>query len=97
MEDLNANFKVRAYFTKSSNPLTNVSNGNVLPQAKPIYVLGNVGTRWDPTVGTPLYSDDGITYSGSYDVTDSEDYNNDNNGYGLFRIATDLAQDNDDG
>ncbi len=97
LENLNANFKVRAYFTKNSNPLTNVSNGNVLPQAKPIYVLGNVGTRWDPTVGTPLYSDDGITYSGSYDVTDSEDYNNGNNGYGLFRIATDLAQNNDDG
>ena len=98
LEDLNANFKVRAYFTKSSNPLTNVANGNVLPQAKPIYVIGNrnMSYEWDPTTSIgALYTEDGLTYTGSVVVNDTndpkpyDDYSDE--GYGYFSFTKRLG------
>ncbi len=64
--ELKATFKVRAYFTKNSNPLTG-GNG----QFAPIYVLGSP-YNWSTSVPiAKLVSDDGEMYRGT--VTFTED------------------------
>ena len=81
---LDAQFKVRAYFTRKSNPLIAGKTGHA-----PIYVLGNSAnsTSWNPSapLGT-LYSYDGNTYVGNVTVNDTNDGND--AGYGFLSFAT---------
>ncbi len=85
-EDLVAEFKVRAYFTKNSNPLITHNSGY-----EPIYVVGADGSGWD--FSTPLmtlYSIDGTTYEGTFTVPDAGD------GNGYFSFTNQLGANPDE-
>lgn len=71
LEDMTTDFKVRAYFTRSSNPLVDATN--------PIYVIG--GPDWDYSKPlAKLVSEDGITYSGVVTIPNAGD----DKGYFIF-------------
>ena len=84
---LEAEFLVRVYFTKGTNPLIAGKTDHA-----PIYVLGNSAnsTSWDPSapLGT-LYSYDGNTYVGNVTVNDTNDGND--AGYGFLSFATKIG------
>lgn len=81
LTELNAKFKVRAYFTKNTNPLTNAS---FTPEAKPIYVIGDIGNGWSNEVAAAeLYSDNGTRYTGHIDIPGT-------NGKGYIRFTREL-------
>jgi len=91
LTELNAKFKVRAYFTKNTNPLT---NAGLTPKAEPIYVLGNsnMSSSWDPTQPLAgLYSDNGTTYTGNVVINAASETDN----YGYFSFSTKKASTND--
>ncbi|GEM_PF-2132811 len=78
---LDATFKVRAYFTKESNPL--ISNA-------PIYVVGDQGNGNGWSFTTPLAtlcSEDGTKYEGTITVPDAGD------GFGYFSFTNLLGDD----
>ncbi len=78
LDELNAKFKVRAYFTKNTNPLTNASS---TPDAEPIYVIGDIGNGWsDDIAAAELYSDNGTRYTGHIDIPGT-------NGKGYIRFT----------
>ena len=78
LDELNAKFKVRAYFTKNTNPLTNAST---TPDAEPIYVIGDIGNGWsDDIAAAELYSDNGTRYTGHIDIPGT-------NGKGYIRFT----------
>lgn len=90
LDELNAKFKVRAYFTKNTNPLT---NAGLTPKAKPIYVLGNsnMSSSWDPAQPLAgLYSDNGTTYTGNVVINAASETDN----YGYFSFSTKKASTN---
>lgn len=90
LTELNAKFKVRAYFTKKTNPLTNAST---IPEAEPIYVLGNsnMSDSWDPTQPLAgLYSENGTTYTGNVVINATNDES-----FGYFSFSTKKASTND--
>ncbi|MBQ4139044.1 MAG: hypothetical protein II592_05835, partial [Muribaculaceae bacterium] len=63
INELNATIKVRAYFTKSSNPIIN----------DPIYVIADNGSGWNyDTPLATLKSEDGSTYSGTVTIPEGE-------------------------
>ncbi len=75
LNELNAEFKVRAYFTKKTNPLVS--------EDKPykIYVVGVKGTGWDfSTPLATLYSNNGSTFTGDVTIPNSGD----GKGYFIF-------------
>lgn len=83
---LEAKFKVRAYFTRKSNPLIAGKSGH-----DPIYVVGDNGSGWDySTALATLYTNDGTTYSGNITVPEVGD-----SGLGYFSFATSLPASGD--
>lgn len=82
LTELNAKFKVRAYFTKKTNPLT---NAGLTPKAEPIYVIGDIGNGWSNDVAVAeLYSDNGTRYTGHIDIPGT-------NGKGYIRFTRKLS------
>ena len=88
LEELNAEFKVRAYFTRSDNPLTNKEPGESMP--KVLYVLGDGKTIhwWTSQSIANLYSTDGKVYTGNVTITKAVA---DNDSYGYFGFTTKLG------
>lgn len=87
LEELDASFKVRAYFTKNTNPLITNNSGY-----DPIYVVGadGSGNAWDySTPLTTLYTLDGTTYTGTFAVPNAGD------GNGYFSFTNQLGAEND--
>ena len=77
---LDAQFKVRAYFTRKSNPLIASKSGY-----EPIYVVGNNGTAWDNSAAlATLYTSDGKTFTGNLTLPNA------GSGKGYFSFATSL-------
>ena len=78
INELNATIKVRAYFTKTSNPILNA----------PIYVVADDGNGWDfSNPLATLYSTDGQTYTGTVTMPDA------NNGRCYFIFSKELGSD----
>lgn len=87
LEELTAEFKVRAYFTSTDNPLISPHEGTNLPYV--LYVLGD-GTNvhwWTSQSIANLYSNDGKVYTGNVTITESADIQ----GYGKFNLTTKLG------
>ncbi len=81
LDELNAQFKVRAYFTRSDNPLTNKEPGESMP--KVLYVIGNgknVSWSTSNSIGN-LYSTDGKVYTGNVEIVAAQ---NDDGGFFSF-------------
>ena len=83
LEELNATFIVRAYFTKVANPAVGGEAGY-----PPLYVIGTEegNTNWD--TNTPLatlYTTDGQTYYGSVPMRNA------GQGYGYVKLTTQLG------
>ncbi len=86
LKNLNAEFKVRAYFTKSTNPL--IVEPITTTVLSPIYVIGNsnMSSSWDPTKALAiLYTDDGKNYEGTFTPNDAGD------NYGYFSLTNKLS------
>lgn len=86
LKNLNAEFKVRAYFTKSTNPL--IVEPITTTVLSPIYVIGNsnMSSSWDPTKALAiLYTDDGKNYEGTFTPNDAGD------SYGYFSLTNKLS------
>lgn len=78
IEDLSATIKVRAYFTKTSNPIL----------SDPIYVIANNGSGWD--YDTPLATltcEDGANFTGTVTIPAA----NDGSGKGYFFFSKQLG------
>jgi hypothetical protein len=78
--ELNAKFKVRAYFTKKTNPL--------ISGCSPIYVIGNNGSTWDWSKPLATLYSDGTSYTGTIEVTNA---GGNDEGYGFFTFTKKLA------
>lgn len=86
---LEAEFKVRAYFTRKSNQLVNTTQGANVPYV--LYVLGD-GKEihwWTSKSIANLYSNDGKVYTGNVTITESDDVP----GYGKFSFTKMLGVD----
>lgn len=77
INELNATIKVRAYFTKTSNPIF----------SNPIYVIADNGTGWafSEPVGTLRY--DGTNFTGTVTIPESSD----GSGKGYFMFSKQLG------
>ncbi len=78
IDNLEATIKVRAYFTKTSNPIL----------SDPIYVIANSGNGWD--YDTPLATltcEDGANFTGTITISAA----NDGSGKGYFMFSKQLG------